>query len=1258
MDRRQVITISPNTCINSDYLNKIAIVAMLCFFSVNSHAYDLSGTWQDRSGLEITIKQTDDQLKVTTKQGVVFNGQINRDNLRVSKPYRRLSDVPTRIPGDMRKRLYREGHEMGISASVTKRGMGIDGTFYLSRTIPSSERLPSYSVNFYRKPVILGIHVIPPDEEWLPPLPGKEKRLLYVYGKFLKVNDNDPWLKDRDIRLHYHSLAYGKLRDPKPTRRVLRVLGERNFNESTWTQSDEGRRITKNWQLGQLAVGGRIPAGPHQAGHEPMAMLVVVNIDKQARSGQKNISLGETHGVTSRWTLSALASLKRQFCPEFLRRSVKEDNVPSIAGKMANAIGPLSMRTRLLLDYGETLATRLEQEIHQHPEHFGERAINYSVAEACPDVSNYSEEQNKKLNVMMTAEYYWSKKRLRDGILSSMESIAALEKLEDMQCTIGSTPSFGTSTSARLLKDTLCNKFDVSPGGKAGCLKLKRQCTGTASYAAVNEQSEIAVRQLNAIDRQLDIVDGQKVQIRTRVSMLVDEARSRELRAEYDKLTELEKQLKNIKKIIGGTNPWIEGSQFKSIYNQRRRQCLHQTRNNEQQCDDQTKAFVCEGIKAEATKLKQTIYERLEKFRQAAACLEGRGTCQLSTSEFREITVKAPPLVKVQSLSSEQRREPSARIKHLDFRLTRVDERRTLRGLSDEVDEAYKDFFIGVALTVATAGFGSYAQALRAGAAAANTARAANISLRVARGLELAAIGLDVTEAGHSLYRGISQCGNVFNRTTEVTSVNTGLQGPQCPSGEYSGARLVGDYNSCVLKTVAWELTIGLLPAIPMAGRNILNRQVLNRASRALGHANLQNLSKAQRNALLAVFRQNFTRLTDAELANAIKTLRKHFNNDEIKKLLGAFAPDVRRVGNHFVRGLRGNTLGHTTGKIGGYDHLVTLQKAGNAFDIGVCTRCKSYLNYIDEILKSGQLSPARKRALEALRKDIKTYLNKLRRTPTDSAEFSREMSKLVKRIDKFAKTNIPDPAAAIKSLKDSGLSDDVVRSLMARGSLGGTVDVNWLTKMLSEGKLGKEFVENFTRQASRLSWEKLRHVVTATGNMRRTKKFKKLKKLVETKISGFLGERATEGSLVNNLGHEILEREYKFGRKSFDLISKDRKGRIVFSEVKNLSGDTWEKSWNSVIKQLEEHGNGVKKFLGDLTSQQRKTGHYKQIVVIGEGYNKMPTAARKRFEEAAKKLGWKIYILQEGLVENTDKYLKDLKRRIAIYFLNQYSYT
>lgn len=566
----------------------------------------------------------------------------------------------------------------------------------------------------------------------------------------------------------------------------------------------------------------------------------------------------------------AEAKVLTKSCPTFLYKAVANDYRSGIIETCVRPNIPKSIET--------APEEKLEAFLLQEPSLIDGIPHDFSVSTACPPLAEFSQSDNSWIRMQVTAEYYLSRRRLLDGILASLESLASLDAIKNMNC-VGDPDDIGKSFSPRFLPGIKCkDDFVNMPTCLNGCYKLKRDCGDSFDFSSMTEQTEFAMRQGEAISQEL-------YRLRQRWGMDLSPGFSAELRRawELEQPREKEKQLTGLLALIKNSNPWLEGAAFKARYNKLYSDCKGIPGNRTGACEAQSLRFVCEGIRAQVAETAKAIQDHLAKFRQALTCLDGAGgSCGLSSGEFREIVARAPIFEGIPT----DRSEPGYLKNMKAFAnglVYDVECRTEQEGASLDRKKAYLDFAIGAGITVITGGLGTasrlatLAATSRTAGSVAKAARAARMA-SAAKKLERAALLIDLADVGRGLTESIQECGNAFRLTTAVQSVSP--DGPQCPGEDYQGAKVIQGYRSCVLQAIAWELATGLLPLTPTAVSHAIDNSILRQSAEALGVSDLRNVSEPKRTILVDVFRR---RLAPEDAAKALR--EAGFNQDEVYKL-------------------------------------------------------------------------------------------------------------------------------------------------------------------------------------------------------------------------------------------------------------------------------------------------------------------------------------------------------------------------------------
>jgi hypothetical protein len=643
---------------------------------------------------------------------------------------------------------------------------------------------------------------------------------------------------------------------------------------------------------------------------------------REAMSGDWN---GEGGGkVSGQRELAA----KPEDCPSFVAGYVLEDFRAPIGRQCEGPRIPDSA-----WGFRGDQHDRLERYLRRSSTLLGHRPDASAVGAAClarlgreGGLASIPEAERAARMAAVTADYYWSKKRLMDGVQASFESLAALDKLGSMDCA-ATGPALGRSSGGRLLEGVRCSEYGSSPGVAQLCDRYQTRCAGTTEYRGLLETTELALAQAEALRAEL---------------------RRRSFTAEQRRAVE------DMARASEATSPWLAGARFKQRYAAELAACKANPHAGAALCESLRPTFICQGIRAEAAENRNLVKGQLERFNQALRCLEGVGT-ECDVRRVRETVAKAPAFIGAPEPDLSDDSGPLEGDRKLDAidtlyansQFSQAECRQKLRQISDNINDELKGFAVDSALTIATFGLGAAAGAARLSASAASVVRTANATTKVSqmgqraaafarhgpRMLELAALGLDVADLSRGVAEAVGRCSDVFSRAGAVS--RPAAAAPVCPQGgDYQGSRIVEDYRECVLKAIAWQAAFGALPVVPAAVSKLLDKRALARAAGVLSAG--QPLSRSKADAVLAVFRR-FGRMSDEELEAGIEALKKAgFTDDEVRKLFTRFEPDVRDLGGRLVHGLEGDVLAHAP--IG--QHTLSVARVGDALLVKVCSTC------------------------------------------------------------------------------------------------------------------------------------------------------------------------------------------------------------------------------------------------------------------------------------------------------------------------------
>jgi hypothetical protein len=594
-------------------------------------------------------------------------------------------------------------------------------------------------------------------------------------------------------------------------------------------------------------------------------------------------------------------------CPRFLYDAIVNDYAANTATQCARPGLPPALRGADGKASARTVV-RFERHLRQHSTLTWDMPAEVRVAGACPTVPGRTPDEDGWIRMRTATEYLVARRRLTDGIMSGLESLAALDAMASMGC---SGAQLGTSSATRLLDEVDCAGLAAAAGAREACSRLQTQCAAPHRFSGLVDQTELAVRQDESI-RQAVAALGDRTDA---------EAKGRRAQLDF------------VQRVSGSMNPWMGGSHFQSSYSAAQSTCR-----SPDECDARRRGFVCNAMKAQAKETAANVRRQILRFAEALRCIDSAdGTCSLSSVEFRGVVRSAPEL---RALPPTRTGAPEDRALagFAEFMVSDIDCRAEQEELWDEQKTAIRDFAIGTALTIGTAGLGSVAARV---ALTSSRARSAGLAMEAARSaavatrLQRAALAIDVVDTGLGIATGLAKCSDPFKETTEVPPVN--VDGPRCPAADaYDGPHLTGHYRRCVLWTTTIGLVTGGLIAAPYGLSRMMDDSMLRRAADALG-TKADELSPAQREALLDVFRQRTGGYLEDGVDVAAARLKDHFDPEQIKSLLLKLVPDAKLVGSKLVRGLDGDLLHHT--RIG--DRVLTVTRSGDKHVYQLCSWCR-----------------------------------------------------------------------------------------------------------------------------------------------------------------------------------------------------------------------------------------------------------------------------------------------------------------------------
>ena len=692
-------------------------------------------------------------------------------------------------------------------------------------------------------------------------------------------------------------------------------------------------------------------------------------------------------------------------CPSFIVNMVLDDANDEIDKKCENV-----RVNEHPYGFNKDNDDRLERFLRGRPELLGRNgAAPSAIGAACrtrlandPRLRSSVVDSIPETMAKITAEYYASRKSLDDAIHATLENMAALDSLRSMDCELTSAnPSGFASAKNQLLRGQICSELG-SLAAVRTCERLKNQCSQNVDYSGIVERSEIAMRQIEVIEAEID-------------------------RGGHDE--EMEKALEGMKAGLEGTSKWLTGEHFNDRYDKELNKCKAEPHIGPGFCDAVRKKFICRGIRSEARQIRKALSKQLDEYNHALRCVEGNAPESCDQREVREVIAKAPPAVGVpateemlESGGTSRERDTLDSI-YANSQLAGAECRRKMRKIDNNINDAYVEFATGTALTVATLGMGSAVALARASASAANVAKVAGATSRLSsmahravaatrlspRAFTLAALGLDLADMGRGLAHSIEQCGDVFSLASTATKSSDGPS--MCPGAtDYQGAHLTSDYQDCVLKAVAFEGSMGLLPMAPAGIGKLLDKRALKKAGQTLGGEVLRG---SKRDAILSVFRR-FTKMMEADLDDAIAQLRKAgFDDRDIQRLITSMAPNVRNIDGKLVVGLEGKLLSST--KLKG--HLLCLTDVGGRLKLSACSNC-------DDLRKIYKADLANNPTLKKHFEEVETALRKAQASGDKAARTKafRQLESVTEGLEKSAKKSFLNNTGLGEALPDSEL--------------------------------------------------------------------------------------------------------------------------------------------------------------------------------------------------------------------------------------------
>jgi len=451
-------------------------------------------------------------------------------------------------------------------------------------------------------------------------------------------------------------------------------------------------------------------------------------------------------------------------------------------------------------------------------------ACHEYIKEKTNDLDNAKKEE---IETYLTAEYYVSKKRLTDGILSTLQSIASMDKVLGMLC---SDHNFGISGPVDLLADEVAQPdYSLVPGAEELIDKLQK-CKDPVDYSKVITNTELAIVQLEHLRDELQKVESRIPVPNVNSSIYIGktyEEKQRildEHKSELPHLKEQKAKLLQFINTIEGTSPWVRGDVFKEKYIDEYKHCLREF--PEEDCNKVRKKFICQAIKVQAAENKIQLKRQLNEYLWAMRCLEGLTECD--NDKLFNIVRNAPQFYSTPSppdLPENANKSESLDWLQAKFASNVLDVvvcNQKKRGYEEEFWRGAEDLAIDIGLTAVTGCLASVATIARAGKAGK-----AFLTAKNAWQLEAAALFLDVADAARNFYIDYDRCDNPFTSFKE-SRASTGSNNKCFENENFPDAGTIQNYNECLLKAIGSGLVnLGLIAA--PAGINFTRGRAISR---------------------------------------------------------------------------------------------------------------------------------------------------------------------------------------------------------------------------------------------------------------------------------------------------------------------------------------------------------------------------------------------------------------------------------------------
>jgi hypothetical protein len=653
--------------------------------------------------------------------------------------------------------------------------------------------------------------------------------------------------------------------------------------------------------------------------------------------------MGETEPRSTEFTKAS-----KPFCPEILLEGVLADAERSELRLIEATRPPSSLRAR---EPGETEAELAEQYLQWHPAALGGVKVDYTVAGACRDrLEEKFPRRVDELDLTLTAEFYWAKRALYDGVNAALNQIVAYEAVERLEV---AGRHRGHSRNPGWLRNVVCSDYTLVPDSYCPVLKA---CPLEVDFRNVLAQTEHVGRQYQVLREELRFlqeVEETIVRQGTRIAFLgLDELRERTGGTQAGLRREIAHRRQQIA-FVEALAPVVSPRRFEPVV-------------------DHNNVFRLEqaggAMRAEALEQREAIERRLEGFMQAIRCLEPEEDCALDAEAFRDVLNRVPPLPHLTApdrFTAQGARQAS----YVSGLLATAQNRSQLRMLEDQAAEIRFDLAKGIAITILTAGMGSAASLIRAGRVIVLTSRGAVVAHRAAMALEAAALAIEGIELAVDLTRTVRQCNEAF-RLGEGSQAAP-APSPQCPLGDSApGQAQAASYTGCLLEGVSLDLFGAIAGGVQALS--------LFRSSRFLAKAleAAPNASARQMQVIREVFGGRARRLTRARFDEAVQKLKDvGLLPQEIEQLFRRFSSTpVYLAGDAVLGGIPGDVISHRRITLGGKPHTLVVRDFAGRRSMMLCSPCAPLFETVERLIRYGELSAADRRALSDLLDDLRLF--------------------------------------------------------------------------------------------------------------------------------------------------------------------------------------------------------------------------------------------------------------------------------------------